>query len=61
MSSKWKGIPEGQKGKGHEGHCAQTRISPYLKENEYSMLVVSKIDKTTTRCKSKLQLEKLTR
>ena len=28
MSSKWKGIPEGQKGKGHEGHCAQTRISP---------------------------------
>ena len=30
MSSKWKGIPEGQKGKGHEGHCAQTRISPVI-------------------------------
>ena len=23
-----KGISEGRKGKGHEGHCAQTRISP---------------------------------
>ena len=30
MSSKWKGIPEGQKGKGHEGYCTQTRISPQL-------------------------------
>ena len=41
MSSKWKGIPEGQKGKGHEGHCAQTRISPNENSADSAMLKLS--------------------